>query len=29
MLGEVGIGEAEGVEIIGEDGGLGEAEEKL
>jgi hypothetical protein len=28
-FGEVGIGEGGGVEIAGEDGGLGEVEEKL
>jgi hypothetical protein len=28
-VGEVGIGEGRGVEIVGEDGGLGEVEEKL
>jgi hypothetical protein len=29
MLGEVGMGESRGVEITGEDGGLGEVEEQL
>jgi hypothetical protein len=29
MLGEVGMGESGGMEIVGEDGGLGEVDGKL